>query len=290
MTRLLNANFARLFKSKLFYICAGTTFAFALIEAIKCALESVSRSPHPEEPLFDSSGALLLFCETLLVGIFVGAEHDGALRNKIISGKSRTEIFLANIITCSAAAAMLQFIFMAAALLTGLICGGKFILSFGETALCGLLQLASLIEASVIFSAISLLNQNKFGGTVLSLVVLLALFAYNLIMPKFLDPLKYSSEHAYGSIPMARIEKQNIPEDKIMQIRLMDSVQDVTPFGQQTQIKESFYNAFYRKSGIYDDDDYTKVPIPVEILPYSLGMIAVTTAVGTLVFRKRDII
>lgn len=301
MIRLLNANFARLFKSRLFWICAAVSLAFALIEAIKCMTESSLLFPHPEESLFKSSGILLLFCETVLVGIFVGVEHGGALRNKIISGKSRTEIFLANTITCSAAAAMLQFIFVSATILAGLIFGGKFVLTFGEIVLYELLQLASLVQMSVITSTLSLLFQQKFSGTLWSIVLILILWVIGSVVSSKVGSLKHSAEYIHHNSIMIQIERTDITEEERLQISVLESVQDILPSEQQTQIKDSFYNAFGHETysvpphtsdmhkELFGDVTYTKIPIPVEIAPYSLGMIAVTTAVGALIFRKKDI-
>ena len=301
MSRLLNANFARLFKSKLFWISAAVSFAFALIGAIKCAVESGGVFPHPEESLFKSSGMLLMFCETILVGAFVGAEHGGALLNKIISGKTRTEIFLANAITCSAAAAMLQFVYIAATFPAGLIFGGKFMLSFGEIALYELLQLLSLVEMCVITSTVSLLFQQKFSGTLWSIVLIIILWILGSFVSSKVGSLKYSASSIFNDAIMIQIERTDITEEERLQISILESVRDILPSEQQNQIKDSFYNAFGHEAysvpthtddeekRLFGDTKYTKIPMPLEILPYSLGMIAATTAVGVLIFRKKDI-
>lgn len=295
MTRLLNANFARLFKGKLFWICAGAAVVLALTETIVNAnkIKMGDLTVHPEAALFKTSGLFLLVITAILAGIFVGAEHGGALRNKIISGQKRVCVFLANAITCSAAIAMIHFLFVATVLLSGLILGGKFSLSFGEIALCEILQLASLFEMSVIFSAISLLRQQKIGGALVSFVTLLVLFALNFLFS--VNAIKYSQESLYDNIPMERVERQNLSAGEQARLTFFESIQDINPFGQQTQIKESFYNAYYEQfysehfAQYVNGCGFTKIPIPTEIAFYSLGTIAVTTAVGALVFRKIDI-
>ena len=291
MTRLLNANFARLFKGKLFYVCAAAAFVFGLIETMlnKAIMVMNNLIVPPEGALFKDSGLFFLVLTAVFVGIFVGAEHDGALRNKIIVGQKRSAILLAYSITCSAAIAMIHLLFIATVLISGLICGGEFLLSFGEIALCELLQLASLVEMSVIFSAIALLRQQKFGGAVASLVILLVLFALNHFTPVYLNAIKYSYEGYFSDIPIMRVEEKNLSAGELAQITFAECFQDISPFGQQTQIKESFYNAYYSQYELITAGGYTKVPIPVEIAPFALGAIAATTAVGVLVFRKKDI-
>lgn len=298
MVQLLNANFARLFKSKLFRICAGAILVLALIEAIVNGVDSRPRwmPLYPEITLFSTSGVFLLFTSAVLVGSFVGSEHGGALRNKIITGQKRSSIFLANTITCSAAVAILHLVFLATVLLAGVFGGGEYLLSFGEIALYELLQLTSLIEAGVIFSVVSLLIPHKFSGAVCSLVISLFLFGINSFMPSLLMQKKYTDMSYFKGYPMCLVDKTGISEENQTQIRILETIQDITPFGQQTQIQDSFYNAFYHEYFIILDEHfpetdigYTKIPIPVETALFSLGTAAAATFIGTLVFRKKDL-
>ena len=84
-------------------------------------------------------------------------------------------------------------------------------------------------------------------------------------------------------------KRQDISDKELAHIAICESIQDINPFGQQQQIKESFYNEYYRKYRIMGNKDYAIIPIPAEIALYSLGTVAVTTAVGVLVFRKKNI-
>lgn len=291
MTRLLNANFARLFSGRLFKICAAAAVVPALIESITHAFDINTRVVfplNPEAALFKSSGYYLLAITAVLVGLFVGAEHGGALRNKIIVGHKRIIIFLANTITCSAAVAIIHFLYVVTILLSGLIFGGKFSLSFSEIALCELLQLASLLEMCVIFSTVSLLIRQKFGGAIVSLVIILVMIALNSSINYFCHQ-KYSYQGFFQDIPMLLEKRQDISDKELAHIAICESIQDINPFGQQQQIKESFYNEYYRKYRIMGNKDYAIIPIPAEIALYSLGTVAVTTAVGVLVFRKKNI-
>lgn len=293
MTRLLNANFARLFKGKLFWLCAAVSFVFALVEVFSSATFPLSNGVmSAEKPLFNASGFFFLILAAVFSGIFVGTEHGGALRNKIIVGQKRINIFLASSITCSAAVAIFQFLFAVTILLSGLVLGRKFSFSFGETALYELLQLVSLVEASVLCSAISLLIPRKFGGALASLLVLMVLFALNFTLSTY---SRYSQEGIFDGTPMTRVEKQNLSDKEKTLIAFCEGFQDINPIGQQKQIKESYFNKLYYPSFLEyqkisaDDWDYTEIHIPAEIALFALGTIAVSTIVGTLVFRKKDL-
>lgn len=291
MSKLLNANFSRLFKGKIFYICAAAAFVFGLIETMlnKAIMVMNDLIVPPEGALFKNSSVFFLVLTAVFVGIFVGAEHDGALRNKIIVGQKRSAILLAYSITCSAAIAMIHLLFIATVLISGLICGGEFLLSFGEIALCELLQLLSFVEMCVLFSAIALLHKQKLGGAIISLMMIFAFLVINIAFSSLLDNLKYSYGDYYNDYPIHLVENENISTEEKVQIAIYESIQDITPFGQQDQIKESFYNAYYSRHELIISKGYTKVPIPVEIAPFALGAIAATMAVGVLVFRKKDI-
>lgn len=289
MTKLLNASLSRLFKGKLFYVCTLSAVAFALIETILNVLNPIEHDILAEKPLFSESGIFFLILIAVFSGIFVGAEHGGALRNKIIAGKRRFEILLTQIISCSVATVLFHVAFIVTVVLTGAVTGGNFLFSFGETVLFELLQLISLIEASVLFTTISLLIMHKSDGAVVSLLVLVALFIFN---P---SPQRYSFEGFYNDIPMSQSEKQNISDDEKLWIEIYGGIQNINPFGQQKQIKESYCNRLYypaymeyqRNSG--DKDVYTEIPVPVSIVPFATGAIAAVTAVGVLIFRKKDI-
>ncbi len=289
MIKLLNANLSRLFKGKLFYICILSAVAFALFEAISNALKPIEHNILAESPLFSESGIFLLILTAVFSGIFVGAEHDGALRNKIIAGKRRFEILLTQMISCSVATVLFHIVFIATVILTGLITGGRFLFSFGETMLYELLQLISLIEASVLFTMISLIIQHKSKGTVVSLLVLVLLFVLNPTPPR------YSFEAYYQGIPMSQSEKQNISDNEKLLIGICEGIRDINPFGQQKQIKESYCNRLYYPAYTEyqkfsaDNDVYTEIPVPVEITLFATGTIVAMTAVGVLVFCKKDI-
>lgn len=291
MTRLLNANFTRLFKGKLFYLCAASAVVFGVIETMLNKGTEVmgERIVPPEGALFKDSGLFFLVLTAVFVGIFVGAEHDGALRNKIIAGQKRSAILLSASITCSAAIAIIHLLFIATVLISGLFRGGEFFLTFGEIALCELLQLVSLIEMCVLFSAISLLHKQKYDGAIMSFVLIFVFLALNYLTASLLEPLKYSRGDYIDNIPINLVERQDISPEEKVQITIYESIQNLTPFGQQNRIRESFYNAYYSQYELITAGGYTKVPVPVEIAPFALIAIAATTAVGTLIFRRKDI-
>ena len=289
MTRLLNASFARLFRGVLFYLCALSALALAVIETLVNFNNSNSGPFCPEAALFRASGVFFLVVAAVFTGIFIGAEHDGALRNKIIAGQKRSAVLFAGTITCCAAVAMIHFLFVAAVFILGFFLGGEPALSFGELAVYELLQLASLVGVCVLFSVVALLCRHKFGGAIISLVMVFAFLAYSVATDSILNSKKYSYEFIYEGVTMESVEKEDVSRSEQMQIAVLEGIRDITPTGQQQQITDSFYNVLYSHYDDISTENYTKVPPPAEVAPCALGAAALAAAVGALVFRKKDI-
>ncbi len=104
------------------------------------------------------SGVVLsAFCS-----LFVGAEYsDGAIRNKIAVGHSRVAVYLANLVTCSAAGVLVCLGYILPMTAAGIPLMGGFTLPLASVlwfTLCAFLMTAALCA---IFTMLALLNQNK---------------------------------------------------------------------------------------------------------------------------------
>ena len=297
MTRLLNANFARLFRSKLFWICAAASVALGLIEVIPKAINLIGTKDHlnPEKYLINPgsfmSWFVMLVITAIFVGIFVGAEHSGVLRNKIIAGQRRGSVYMANLITAITGVLIFQILFAATVLLTGIIMGGEFILSFETIAFYELLQFISLIGLCAFFTAITMLIPQKLAGAIAALVLVVGFYIIDICVDGALYPLQledYVTDEETGKITI--IERTDYTDEERLQLNVLTFLKRTNPLGQDSIIRknysETYYNTLYRLEGL----NYQEIPhAPTETIPYSLGVIAVSTLVGTLVFRKKDL-
>ena len=115
MTRLIKADFKKFFKDKLFFVSCILAVIFAVITPLLYVLisSSLGDDPMAEELLSGlvSSKGLFFSAFTvgndfglivpLLIGIVMFKDFSyGTVRNKIISGHSRSSIFLSNYIVC----------------------------------------------------------------------------------------------------------------------------------------------------------------------------------------------
>ena len=101
MRNLLSANFARLRRSRLFWIMEAGVFAWGVLAYY--LLKVNTRNGYPFE-----NGNSYFFNEMTFIGIttacfsgfFIGTEYsDGAMRNKLSVGHSRVKVYLANLVT-----------------------------------------------------------------------------------------------------------------------------------------------------------------------------------------------
>lgn len=101
MRNLLSANFARLRRSRLFWLMEAGVFAWGVLAYYLLKVNTQNGYPF-------RNGNSYFFNEMTFVGIttacfsgfFIGTEYsDGAMRNKLSVGHSRVNVYLANLVT-----------------------------------------------------------------------------------------------------------------------------------------------------------------------------------------------
>lgn len=288
MTQLLNANFARLFKSKLFRICAVIS---ALYGAVKIVWNIIFPNStyvlvnNRDLNLFDMYGIEILIITAIFICLFIGQEYDGSIRNKIIVGKTRLSIFLANLITCLAAATIFYVLFASFLLITVVFCGGILVLPPSTMALHLLLQLLSILCASAVFTALAMLIHRKSASAVAALVLLFVLFMADVFCRSRLDTLS-GNARPYDPITDS-FSDIDCSDEGLAEMAPLRFALNINPVGHQTRLWQSYSDELFKAVApefvVYND------PAPVHIIPYSLGIIAASTLVGILVFRKKDL-
>lgn len=98
MSKLLRANMVRLWKNKIFWV--GFTFLTAMgaVQRISIGMD-IER--HFLDEAFWISALFIGFVLSAFISLFIGTEYeDGTVRNKVISGHTRSEIYFANVAVC----------------------------------------------------------------------------------------------------------------------------------------------------------------------------------------------
>ena len=110
MGNLLSANFARLKKSKIFWLAVAAVLIISAVHCIDTGRRALA-NPTPDPPLeyvcFDVGAFISIFIAAF-VSLFLGTEYsEGTIRNKVIIGQKRSAIYLANSIVCGFASAVM---------------------------------------------------------------------------------------------------------------------------------------------------------------------------------------
>ena len=303
MARLLNANFARLFKGKLFWLCAATSVALGLIEVIPKAIDLMKIGIQPTicmyliHPANRMSYFGILAITAIFVGIFVGTEHSGVLRNKITAGHRRVSVYMADFLTCLSGVVIFQLLFIATVLLTGIIMGGEFLLPFETIAVYELLQFISLLGVCALFTAITMLIPQKLAGAIAALVLTVGFYFINICVDDALKPLKQEvivTDEGTGKTKV--IDRMNYTDEELSQLVVLTFLKNINPFGQDSIIRKNYENTFIYYEILSDPElsstetGYWKnPPVPTELIPYSLVTIIFTTSVGAIVFREKNL-
>ena len=163
MSKLLYANFFRMVKNKLFLIGMGFMF---LAGSFLCFQQYRQLIGYHAQVKLDST----FFVYTLMIGVisaifcslFVGVEYnDGTMRNKIIAGHKRTEIYFSNLIVNIVASFLMCVSYMLANVIVGIPMIGTLRISTTKTLLIVVGSLITVVAFCSIFTMISLLVSNK---------------------------------------------------------------------------------------------------------------------------------
>lgn len=178
MYKLLTANFIRLRRDILFWSCllAAPVLAFCNIQ-ISCRQAANGIYFRFEECFFNIFPFLgLVFA--VFISFFLGTEYsDGAIRNKLVVGHTRTGIYAAHLLTCTAA----SLLFTAAAMLaglTGMPVLGPFQMEPTELAAYLVLTLLWTAALASLCTLVGMLSTSKAGTVALSLFLCLGLLFF----------------------------------------------------------------------------------------------------------------
>ena len=169
MLKLLRANFYRLWRSQALWLCAAG--AFVLSAAFLLGVHAGEDGSATLDNMFLQVFPFLAILHAAFTSLFLGAEYqDGTLRNKLIAGHPRWEVYGAYLITAAAGC----FVIMAgwlAGCAVGAMRFGWFTMP-AQTMLL-VLAVALLLTAALtaIFTLVGLLLPNRAAAAVVSIVL-----------------------------------------------------------------------------------------------------------------------
>lgn len=285
MSKLLRSNFARLWKSRIFWL--GMLFATGL-SALLVIVRSEDIKRYSEiyanqdasyrnaDGLIFLGGLYLIFAAAVFIGVFVGTEYsDGTLRNKLIIGHSRSSIYISNLIVCTTAGIIMHLTYIITTILLGNLLLEDSTLTFKKILLLTLMGTAAMIAASSLLVMISMLIHSKSTGSVVILIsTILMLFATMHISDRLSAPEYYE---AYSAIDEATGKPTAVEKEKNTHY-LTGTKRKVYEFLDDFIPTSQFY-----KSALLDS---SKLDIT---LIYDGIIILITTTAGIAVFRRKNL-
>lgn len=274
MRKLLAASFSRLWKEKIFW------FVFLIMSVGTVCYNWIGYNEinepqvHVEYMIFCML-PMSSFVFTLFISMRLGTEfEEHTIRNKLIVGYSRTQVYFAEYITCMVASVILMGIMLLVSTAFGLFLSLEFQSSWHELVLlifCCVL-IASVFSA--MFTAISMNVGSKAASLVVSIVFLFAIllvasFCINALAE---EPMTYSNIviTAENGVQFGDLIENPAYIDG-MQRTVYELIADILPTGQVIQMN----NLEFERAARW----------PV----FSLIMLIIATVAGYLPFRKRDI-
>lgn len=275
MRKLLSANFSRLWKDKIFLIamtCIAIASVFFSYSNFKTSI-SMDQPAYVEDVMWNMFPVIAFVCVGF-IAMFIGTEFDeNTIRNKLIVGHTRTEIYFANYLVCMVASLLMLLAILLFSGITGYVLFKTFMLEWKQLAFL----ILCCILCTMVFSAIGVgivMSVNKKASSLL--VGLLLIFGL-MMLASYLENSLEEGEMVYESVTITMDGVQFgdlVPNPHYVDgtaRKVMEFFFDMLPTGQATQINNMSF------------DRCTRWPI-LSILSLSL-----VTLAGWLPFRRKDV-
>lgn len=274
MRNLLHADLVRLRRDRSFWLCA----AFIIVITVGvCVNQYYYQVNYNAQVVFDklflSFAMLIGFALAVFTSLFVGTEYsDGTIRNKVVVGHAKAEIYLANFFSCAIAGLLLDLIFIGVISCVGLPMFGFF---HEEPSMVLLLTLDGLlltIAYAALYTMLSMLISSKAVNSIISLLLvfcgtLAAAVLYSRMQePEFISGMVMTVDGISDG--------ETWPNPLYLQPRvraLCELILDLLPSGQSIRIPSM------------------TVPAPGRAAVFSIMETAVFTGIGLFFFRKKDL-
>ncbi len=294
MRNLLSANFARLWRSRLFWIVEAGVFAWGVLAYYLLRVNTANGYPFVNgNSYFFNQMTFVGVTIACFSGLFIGTEYsDGTMRNKINVGHSRVTIYLANLVTVTCAGLAQFAAYTLAALTAGPLLTGDLVWSklhsLPETFALAFLSICTSAAIAVL---ISMVVQDKAKAVLLNAMLSILILAAGasalkgLLQPPMTERVyntgtgeyAYASEENLGDLEKLGIEM--VPNPKYLsgtERKVYEYISAVLPTSLALSCSlDEVENGYDRFSGLQ--------------VFGTLAAVAVLSGSGILVFRKKDL-
>lgn len=286
MNKLVTSEFMRLLKSNIFKICLLVSAVLSIflvmvrwydVKMNPDAYAKLSRECSYADDLLFSGSLYMIFVVAVFVSVFVGTEYsDGTMRNKIIVGHIRWNIYLSKCIVCAVAGAVIHILYVVAGLISGWLFLGGIALSPAKVVLMTSVSAFSIVALTAFLLLLSMSIQSRaYGGILCLLTTLVLMFAAATISQRLSAP-EYFDEYA--------VMDENTGEVTVMEEREKNP-QYLT--GGKRRAYE-FLNDFIPVSQLYQIMTNKTDRLNAMVF-YDLILIIATTGAGMAIFQRKNL-
>ena len=287
MYKLLNASFSRLRKNKIFLGLVILTIIIAAFMLISEYLDKLKYSSvfgissNTTDILLTNFINIIGFFIAIFTSLFVGAEYsDGTIRNKIVAGHSRKNIYLSNLIVSILVGIFLELIYLIIVSIVSIPIFGLVQMSFLQLAVILLDIIMIIIVYSSIFNFIALICSNITISTVTSLLLILIMFVIDMLLSPTANSTEYIQKNKVmdeqGNITYEIVKNEDYP-GKLVQT-ICKTISNFNPVSQAIEISGNKINM--------NEEDFNNMKVyPL----YSLGLIIIITAIGIYLFNIKEL-
>lgn len=283
MNRLFASTFFRMLKKIVFWILLICMFAYGVYSASNVASEA--RVGFAIDGCVFEFAPFMGLVAAVFISLFVGSEYsDGTIRNKLVVGHSRMRIYLANLIVCSIACVLISLAYVAGIIMVGSSKGGELLAETSIVSTCLICSVFVSIAFASIMTMLAMLNTNKAGNVVVSMILALVLLvSSSYIYQRLSEPEMYDNYVSVNEVGVpTQVEQLPNPLyiDGTARV-VFEVVNDLLPSGQAMQLADAF-----------DSGGVTNKALEKHLyhwLLYSLMMVILTSILGIAFFYKKEI-
>ena len=273
MIKLLNANFTRLRKNKVFWLLIAFSVGLALFMIYTRYRDmKIYKDVIEVEQLMLNYSTIIGIVIAIFTSLFLGSEYsDGGIRNKISIGHIRTNIYLSNLIITTITSLFSYILFIFVVVTIGIpLFGGISIELSKLLRLLGCI-FVTVIAYSSIFTFITMIISNKTITAIVSIMFSFGLMMIALICLNKLEAPKMIQEATMvgGETKIEEVLNPKYPSEA--KKKVYQALLDINPTGQMFQIAG-------------------RTTPNLKILPiYSLGIVVIFTSIGIILFNKKEL-
>lgn len=285
MYKLLNADFYRLIKNKIFWGIIIITLCMACF-----FLKSLEFYGDSIELLIMNHFITIGFFISLFTTLFVGLEYaNGTIRNKIVTGHSRIRIYISNLIISITVGFIIELVYITFILVVGNVIHEevRLILPIAQFAKILLHIVTIIIMYSTIFNCITLLCNDITVSTVICIIFVFIMFLTDGTLSMIAHSEKYNYQYTYNEQGEATREiiglNHKYPGETNKQIAKV--LRNFIPIGQSNQINEAVSEQINQILMNYKGE----IPDTSNLVVYSLGSIIIINVMGIYLFNKKEL-